>query len=148
MCKNWEAMGACPFMKTCSFAHGEHELVKKKHLPPNFKTKACVQFHTTGYCAYGTRCQFLHSQYSITDKVPQKKAAQKQSNAQILAENARLSLQRAAQIQDDNHDKEFFLDGAIYVNVFSEKIRPRLNVFEKIYNPNTYNNKPYNNYRA
>lgn len=45
MCRNWELTGKCVFKDTCSFAHGEHELVKKKHLPPNYKTKACVQFH-------------------------------------------------------------------------------------------------------
>lgn len=56
MCRNWELTGTCPFLRTCSFAHGAHELVKKKHLLPNFKTKACVQFHETGYCPYGNRC--------------------------------------------------------------------------------------------
>jgi uncharacterized protein (DUF885 family) len=56
MCRNWEISGTCFFKDTCSFAHGAHELVKKKHVPPNFKTKACVQFHETGFCPYGNRC--------------------------------------------------------------------------------------------
>jgi len=56
MCKNWELWGKCKFEKTCSFAHGEHELQKKTHLPSNYKTKLCQQFHTTSYCPYGNRC--------------------------------------------------------------------------------------------
>lgn len=42
MCKNWELSGSCYFKDTCSFAHGEHELVMKKHLPSNFKSKPCL----------------------------------------------------------------------------------------------------------
>jgi butyrate response factor 1 len=41
MCRNWEITGKCKFQDQCSFAHGKHELVKKVHLPSNFKTKIC-----------------------------------------------------------------------------------------------------------
>ena len=37
MCKNWEALGRCFYQNTCSFAHGEHELLKKENLQSNFK---------------------------------------------------------------------------------------------------------------
>jgi len=33
MCRNWELFGKCKFQTKCSFAHGEHELMKKVHLP-------------------------------------------------------------------------------------------------------------------
>lgn len=41
MCKSWEITGRCKFLNECSFAHGHHELVRKRNLPQNFKTKAC-----------------------------------------------------------------------------------------------------------
>ena len=135
MCKNWELKGTCKFTDTCSFAHGSHELVKKKHVPANFKTKACVQFHETGFCPYGNRCQFLHSQLSIFGKLINNRKPESLSNQKVLTENIRLSEQRATQIQDEETDYQtgFFLDSALYVNVFSEKVRPRLRVFENIW---------------
>ena len=42
MCKNWEITGKCKYQSTCSFAHGEHELQRKAHLPENYKTKICM----------------------------------------------------------------------------------------------------------
>jgi hypothetical protein len=33
MCRNWELFGKCKFQDKCSFAHGDHELHKKVHLP-------------------------------------------------------------------------------------------------------------------
>ena len=56
MCRNWELFGVCKFMNNCSFAHGDHELKGKTHLPGNFKTKVCDQFHETGFCHFGSRC--------------------------------------------------------------------------------------------
>ena len=41
MCRNWELFGKCKFQDKCSFAHGESELLKKVHLPSNYKTKLC-----------------------------------------------------------------------------------------------------------
>jgi len=46
----------------CSFAHGEHELKQKEHLHFNYKTKPCHQFFEKGFCNYGRRCQYLHSE--------------------------------------------------------------------------------------
>ena len=93
MCRNWELTGKCKFQDQCSFAHGKHELVKKTHLPNNFKTKICTQFHTTAYCPYGNRCQFLHSQFDIFNK-------KNFSYETILNENARLTNERANQLKD------------------------------------------------
>ena len=42
MCRNWELFGKCKFQDKCSFAHGDHELHKKTHLPSNYKTKTCL----------------------------------------------------------------------------------------------------------
>ena len=42
MCINWELTGKCKFQDSCSFAHGKDQLMKKKHLPENYKTKLCV----------------------------------------------------------------------------------------------------------
>lgn len=55
LCKNWEISGRCKFGRDCAFAHGEHELVSKHHVPNNYKTKMCKQFHEEGYCPYGNR---------------------------------------------------------------------------------------------
>lgn len=60
LCKNWELSRRCKFGSDCAFAHGEQELVSKHHVPNNYKTKMCKQFHEEGYCPYGNRWQFLH----------------------------------------------------------------------------------------
>ena len=59
ICKNWQN-GDCKFGSKCIFAHGSEELTEKKHLPQNYKTKVCKQFHEELYCPYGSRCQFIH----------------------------------------------------------------------------------------
>ena len=59
MCRKWES-GGCDFGEKCLFAHGAHELKRKKHVPRNYKTKACKPFFEVGYCLYGQRCQFSH----------------------------------------------------------------------------------------
>lgn len=59
LCKNWQT-GTCKFGSKCAFAHGSEELTEKKHLPSNYKTKVCKQFHEELYCSYGERCQFIH----------------------------------------------------------------------------------------
>lgn len=88
MCRNWELYKKCKFLDKCSFAHGDHELMKKVHLPNNYKTKLCTQFHETSYCPYGNRCQFLHSQYDIVKR-------KVIDYSKILKENARLSGDRS-----------------------------------------------------
>ena len=115
MCRNWELFGKCKFQDKCSFAHGNHELMKKVHLPSNYKTKPCIQFHTTSYCPYGNRCQFLHSQYDIYNNAPSDYQA-------ILNENVRLSKERANSLKEGD-------DVLTYVTVFPVK---RLNVFKSI----------------
>ena len=60
LCWRWEN-GNCPFGKQCGFAHGREELRLKLYLPKNYRTKQCKQFFDTGFCNYGTRCQFSHT---------------------------------------------------------------------------------------
>ena len=52
-------LGLCLFGEKCFFAHGCDDLRNKK-IFSNYKTKDCKQFHETGYCQYGSRCQFKH----------------------------------------------------------------------------------------
>ena len=41
LCKSWLKDGTCSFGDNCAFAHGEHELQKKKHVASRYKTKMC-----------------------------------------------------------------------------------------------------------
>jgi hypothetical protein len=61
ICKNW-TIGTCHWGDKCIFAHGYSELRDKKVVKANYKTKRCKQFHETGYCVYGNRCQFKHKE--------------------------------------------------------------------------------------
>ena len=61
LCKNYLIGQTCPLGAKCSFAHGEHELNAKQHVPANYKTVKCKHFHEEMFCQYGPRCQFLHS---------------------------------------------------------------------------------------
>mmetsp|Transcript_111883 Transcript_111883/g.154527 ORF Transcript_111883/g.154527 Transcript_111883/m.154527 type:complete len:92 (+) Transcript_111883:346-621(+) len=55
LCRNWER-GDCPYGNLCAYAHGDEELIKKKHLPTKYKTRLCKQYHNQLYCPYGIRC--------------------------------------------------------------------------------------------
>ena len=63
ICRNW-SLGLCTFADKCFFAHG-YEEIRNKHKFSNYKTKDCKQFHETGYCQYGSRCQFKHRNASV-----------------------------------------------------------------------------------
>ena len=65
MCRNWETKGYCSWGAKCSYAHGEHELQKKNHVPKNYLTRSCVTFHKQGICSFGKRCQFMHSERDV-----------------------------------------------------------------------------------
>jgi hypothetical protein len=56
LCKNWEMFGKCKFENNCSFAHGNHELNKKNHVPSMFKSRICTSYHFNRHCKYGSRC--------------------------------------------------------------------------------------------
>jgi len=116
MCKNWEMYGSCKWNDKCSYAHGEHELVKKTHMPKNFMTKACEQFHKEKYCAYGKRCQFMHSERDIYEN---------QRYTTVLAENTRLAREKMTKVDLDPE-----ASGNVYVNVFTTK--SRLSCFSNI----------------
>ena len=64
ICRNL-SLGVCEWGDKCIFAHGYVELREKKVQKTNYKTKKCKQFHQTGYCIYGNRCQFKHKDQSI-----------------------------------------------------------------------------------
>lgn len=101
-------------MEKCSFAHGEHELKGKTHVPSNFKTKVCQDFHEVGYCKFGARCQFLHSERDVSRKTF--------SFQTILDENVKVSLKRAQMVRGTE-------DKLVYMNVFSTK---RLGAFPDV----------------
>ena len=68
MCKYWQIEKSCKYgdnviydLIQCAFAHGNDD-VKQRHTWSSYKTKKCNQFYTIGYCPYGNRCQFKHSQ--------------------------------------------------------------------------------------
>lgn len=68
ICRNWVA-GHCPYETNCLFAHGSGDL-RDKIPQDNYKTKFCVNILSKGYCEYGARCQFKHS-----DNSPRKSCA-------------------------------------------------------------------------
>ena len=37
--------GTCKFGTECTFAHGEFELLRKSHIPTNYRTKECKNFY-------------------------------------------------------------------------------------------------------
>lgn len=113
--------GKCKYELSCSFAHGKHELSKKKHMPRNYKSKPCEQFHDhdLGFCAYSNRCQFLHSHIDIH--------APNVAYSVMLHENARLSAQRLELVdiginQESNNSASMtdLVDEIIYINVFNK----------------------------
>lgn len=123
MCRNWEMTGKCKWQDKCSFAHGRHELTKKTHMPKNFKSKTCEQFHdhAIGSCTFGNRCQFLHSNYDIYNE--------NVAYSTMLAENSKISKDRNEQVENAG-------DELIYLNVFKKAQGSRLQVFKDISNKN------------
>ena len=125
MCKNIIHFGECKFGENCSFAHNTRELQKKKHVPSNYMTKLCQQFHDPeiGYCNYGERCQFLHSIYDRRKPMGYMKG---------LYEGARLTLLRSEQISE-TQGADF-----VWVNLVKGEgcgaPKTRFACFEKIYN--------------
>ena len=58
-------MGYCSKGLSCTFAHGEQELVT----PPNFyKTTLCIPFMNGLPCKFGTKCKFAHGQHELRPK--------------------------------------------------------------------------------
>lgn len=124
MCRNIVNGGHCKYGAACSYAHHESELVTKTHVPSNYMTKICSQFHDPEVmcCIYAERCQFLHSQYDLREKLNYRKG---------LAEEARLTLKRLEAGGD-----------CVFVNLIHGKgcVAPeyRLPIFEQIYNKDEY----------
>lgn len=68
LCKKFRD-GQCEFDNKCAFAHGEHELRVKVHVDKKYKTKKCENFFHSGFCLYGARCQFVHSEKIKTKQI-------------------------------------------------------------------------------
>lgn len=92
-------------------------------MPSNYKTKLCTQFHESGFCLYGDKCQFLHSIYDLREKLDYNRG---------LPEEARLTLHRLNNGSD-----------SIFVNLVHGKgcVAPekRLPCFVDIYNKDDFN---------
>ncbi|CAJ0576661.1 unnamed protein product, partial [Mesorhabditis spiculigera] len=64
MCREYRA-GYCPYGDGCTYAHGLDELRvapmigKPKHR--KYKTALCDNFSNLGWCRYGLKCQFRHT---------------------------------------------------------------------------------------
>ena len=67
ICRKW-IVKTCHWGEKCIFAHGRSELREKKVVKVNYKTKQCKQFHETGCCVYGDRCQFKHTERGESDE--------------------------------------------------------------------------------
>jgi hypothetical protein len=71
-------MGYCSKGLSCTFAHGEHELVT----PPNFfKTTLCIPFMNGLTCKFGSKCKFAHGQHELRRKPVSDVALPKQINS-------------------------------------------------------------------
>jgi hypothetical protein len=80
LCERFEMDGNCPYGNKCTFAHGLQELrdrethfeanvkVEVPKEAPLFKTKLCQKFEATGFCPYGAKCNFAHSQAELSSK--------------------------------------------------------------------------------
>lgn len=78
-------------------------------------TKACEQFHKEGFCAYGRRCQFMHSERDIHVN---------QTYQSVLSENSRLAKAKTDKVVETGGSTQ------IYINIFSSK--KRLACFEEM----------------
>ena len=95
-----------------------------------YKTKLCQQFHYQGYCAYGQRCQFIHS--TNLSELIQKK--QNDSSSELDIKNQigyRQMLTENVQCLNDRIKNSLnpFLNE---FNLVYKDINTRLGVFEEI----------------
>ena len=73
-------MGYCSKGQSCTFAHGEHELVT----PPNFyKTTLCIPFMNGLPCKFGNKCKFAHGQHELRPKPVSGEVLPKQFNSSL-----------------------------------------------------------------
>ncbi|CDW78670.1 zinc finger protein [Stylonychia lemnae] len=144
ICRNWELYGYCEFSQSCSFAHGEHELQRKQHVPQNYKTKLCKQYHEHLYCPYGMRCQFLHSEAKSEQKIDIAYTQKLVENAQLI--NQIIQQQSQSLIANSNKKNEPNI-GTISNKSSSKKTKdPLEGVFGKgkrlpVFTVITFNNK-------
>merc|ERR1712096_320722 len=79
-CKNFAEEGVCRFGSSCTFKHGNEEIVTptvvgrvielRERLPvplkseTKYKSVPCVSFIQSGFCQYGEECWFIHGNES------------------------------------------------------------------------------------
>ena len=96
-------------------------------------TKLCIQFHDQGTCQYGDRCQYLHSVYDLNN------LKEELSYTQALYEGARLTHRRNQQIGGDSLSADCLWANLKTSDGCGAPKKPRLQVFENIYNKENYN---------
>ncbi|KAI9017449.1 eIF4-gamma/eIF5/eIF2-epsilon-domain-containing protein [Gaertneriomyces semiglobifer] len=81
LCERFETEGHCPYGSRCTFAHGQVELrdrpAGQEDVPdtrkdgptsPLYKTRLCERFMKDGFCQYGPRCNFAHSESELRER--------------------------------------------------------------------------------
>lgn len=65
----------------CQYAHGQDE---KRPIPrhPKYKTEYCQSFHNAGYCPYGPRCHFIHTEKDQLEALQADQRRQQQQQQQ------------------------------------------------------------------
>lgn len=122
-CRFWLKGMACENQTNgigCGFAHGEHELQRKKNLNKQYLTSICKNFvDSPNKCLYGSRCIFQHPTQDVKNRI---------AYSLMMEDNIKYTAMRI--FQD--------IEGAdvIYINTYAATT-PRLQAFKKICSTNS-----------
>jgi len=75
LCKFF-AKGQCHRGESCTFAHGDHELMPQ---PDFYKTQLCVEYFRAGSCKSGAGCRYAHDPLEIRRSRVAKRQQQQQA---------------------------------------------------------------------